>query len=211
MSAPATHDIDVLVIGAGLSGVNAAYRIQEHCPDLSYDYESPHDPGFAGTDSFAGTLVHPQFWPQDLDFRGRRVAVIGSGATAITLVPALPAGGAAVTMVQRTPTYVLAQRRQDPVADVLRRVLSTQVAHQVMRVKNTALQWVLYQVCRRAPGMMRRLLRSAAVSQVGRAEVVDAHLSPPYAPWDQRLCIALAQNVVRDALVDQPCCSGRRT
>ncbi|GMA40774.1 flavin-containing monooxygenase [Mobilicoccus caccae] len=155
-----------------------------------YDYESPHDAGFAGIDSFDGPVIHPQFWPQDVDHRGKDVAVIGSGATSITLVPALARDGARVTMVQRTPTYVLAQPRHDVVADVLRRVLPAGAAHQVMRVKNTALQWGLYQACQRAPRAMRAVLRRGAVAGVGSEAIVDRHLTPPYDPWDQRLCIA---------------------
>lgn len=155
-----------------------------------YDYDHPHDPAIPGTDEFAGQVVHPQFWPTDLDVTGRRIAVIGSGATAITLVPALAEAGAEVTMVQRTPTYVLAQPRNDVVGDALRKVLPADTAHRIMRVKNTALQWALYQACRRAPGTMRTLLRKGAVDAVGSEDLVDAHFNPPYEPWDQRLCIA---------------------
>lgn len=155
-----------------------------------YDYERPYDPGFAGTADFAGRVVHPQFWPEDLDCRNRRIAVIGSGATAITLVPALAAGGAHVTMVQRTPTYVLAQPRHDAVADAVRRVLPPRPAHHVLRVKNTVLQWGLYQTCRRAPERMRALLRAGAIAGVQSEDLVDEHFTPPYGPWEQRLCVA---------------------
>lgn len=155
-----------------------------------YDPDHPYDPGLAGGADFAGTVVHPQFWPEDLDCRGRRVAIIGSGATAVTLVPALAVGGARVTMVQRTPSYVLAQPRRDAVADAVRRVLPPTPAHRVVRAKNTLLQWALYQACQGAPGRMRDLLRKGAVAGIGSPEVVAAHFDPPYDPWDQRLCIA---------------------
>lgn len=103
-----------------------------------YDYEHPHDPQFDGVEDFAGTVVHPQFWPPDLDCAGRRIAVIGSGASAVTLVPALADRGADVTMIPRTPSYVLAQPRRDPLPDALRKALPAGGVHQVMRVKNTA-------------------------------------------------------------------------
>lgn len=155
-----------------------------------YDYDSPHDAALPGLESFEGTLVHPQFWPDDLEVEGRRVAVIGSGATAITLVPALAERGASVTMIQRTPSYVLAYPRRDPVADVLRRLLPAKAAHHVMRATNAGLQWGLYQASRRAPKAVTRLLRHRAIAGVGSAEFVDQHLTPPYGPWDQRLCVA---------------------
>ncbi|WP_245851800.1 flavin-containing monooxygenase [Mobilicoccus massiliensis] len=154
-----------------------------------YDYARPHDPVFAGLDAFDGRVVHPQFWPEDLDVDGRRVAVVGSGATAITLVPALTEHGARVTMVQRTPTYVVAQPRRDAVTDVARRVLSPARAHLVVAAKNALRQWAFYRACRRAPRQMRHVLRSQAVKAVGSAAVVDAHLAPDYDPWDQRVCI----------------------
>lgn len=155
-----------------------------------YDYEAPYDPGFAGTDDFAGTLVHPQFWPEDLEVAGRRVAVIGSGATAITLVPALAERGAEVTMVQRTPSYVLSRPRRDVVADAARRLLPAGAAHRFARAKNTTLQWGLFQVSRRFPQAMRGLLRKGAIAGTGSEALVDEHFDPPYDPWDQRLCIA---------------------
>jgi cation diffusion facilitator CzcD-associated flavoprotein CzcO len=155
-----------------------------------YDYDTPHDPGFAGAGDFAGALVHPQFWPEDLDYTGKRVVVIGSGATAVTVVPAMAGDAAHVTMLQRTPSYILAQPRVDVVAGLLRRVLPLPVAHRITRAKNTTLQWALVQACQRFPKQMRAVLRKAAVSQVGSAEVVDEHFRPPYNPWEQRLCIA---------------------
>lgn len=155
-----------------------------------YDYAAPYDPGFAGTEDFAGRLIHPQFWPDDVEVAGRRVAVIGSGATAITLVPALAERGAEVTMVQRTPTYVLSRPRRDVVADAARRILPPGAAHRAVRFKNTALQWSLYQFSRRFPDTMRGMLRRGAIARTGSEALVDEHFTPPYAPWDQRLCIA---------------------
>lgn len=155
-----------------------------------YDYEQPYDAQIPGRERFTGQIIHPQFWPQDFEPDGKRIAVIGSGATAVTLVPSLVKLGARVTMVQRTPSFILAEPRKDPVAGLLRSKLAPARAHQIMRVKNTALQWGLYQACRRAPKTMRKLLRSGAISGTGSETLVDTHFNPPYNPWDQRLCIA---------------------
>ncbi len=155
-----------------------------------YDYDNPYDPGFSGTEDFSGTLVHPQFWPADLELDGKRVTVIGSGATAVTLAPSLAAAGAHVTMLQRTPSYVMVAPRRDPIADRLRKSLPAGVAHQIIRAKNTALQLAVYQACRRAPHTMRKLLRKGAVTGTGSEALVDEHFNPPYDPWDQRLCMA---------------------
>ncbi|WP_262852127.1 flavin-containing monooxygenase [Mumia quercus] len=155
-----------------------------------YDYERPYDPAFAGVEDFQGALVHPQFWPGDLDCTGKRVVVIGSGATAITLVPALARDAAHVTMLQRTPSYVLAQPKTDVVGNAIRKALPPRAGHLTVRAKNTALQWGLYQACRRLPTQMASLLRKGAVAAVGSEAVVDEHFAPPYAPWDQRLCIS---------------------
>ncbi|BEL05109.1 NAD(P)/FAD-dependent oxidoreductase [Actinoplanes sichuanensis] len=155
-----------------------------------YDYDNPHDPGFEGTADFNGTIVHPQFWPADLDYTGKRVVVVGSGATAVTVVPAMAADAAHVTMLQRTPSYVLAQPRVDTIARTLKKVLPSDVAHRIARTKNTAIQWALFQACRRFPDGMRALLRKGAIAEVGDAALVDRHFRPPYNPWEQRMCIA---------------------
>ena len=155
-----------------------------------YDDDHPHDPGFTGLQDFTGTVVHPQHWPPGLEVAGRRVTVIGSGATAVSLVPALAEAGARVTMLQRTPGYVLARPGRDALARLLHRALPATAAHQVVRAKNAALQWGFYRACRRAPRLMRAVLRRQAVAATGSAELVEQHFTPPYAPWDQRLCVA---------------------
>ncbi len=156
-----------------------------------YDYESPYDPGFAGIEDFTGEVAHPQFWPQDLDYSGKKVVVIGSGATAVTVVPAMAEKASSVTMLQRTPTYILAQPWTDPIGDVARKILPAKSAHYAIRAKNTGLQWGLYQVSQRRPKFVRSLIRKLAVHGVGGdSELVDEHFNPPYDPWDQRLCIA---------------------
>ncbi|GLW33753.1 flavin-containing monooxygenase [Actinoplanes regularis] len=155
-----------------------------------YDYENPHDPEIPGTSDFAGEIVHPQLWPEDLDYTGRRVVVVGSGATAVTVVPAMAGRAEHVTMLQRTPTYVLARPRRDVVANALRKLLPAGTAHRVARAKNILGQWLLYRLCRRYPDRMRALLRKGVVATTGSAEIADRDFAPPYAPWDQRLCIA---------------------
>ena len=155
-----------------------------------YDAEYPHDPGFEGIEDFSGAVVHPQHWPQDLELAGRRITVIGSGATAVSLVPALADAGAQVTMLQRTPGYVLGLPRRDPLANLARRLLPPTAAHRSVRAKNAAVQWGFYQACRRAPGLMRSVLRSRAVAATGSEALVEEHFTPPYDPWEQRLCVA---------------------
>ncbi|MEU8663927.1 flavin-containing monooxygenase, partial [Actinoplanes philippinensis] len=178
-------------VTAERAGTTVAYvtRFLVGCTGY-YDYENPHDAGFAGTGDFTGTIVHPQFWPAGLDHTGKRVVVIGSGATAVTVVPAMADDAAHVTMLQRTPSYVLAQPRVDAVARTLGKILPVGAVHRIARAKNTAAQWALFQACRRFPNRMRALLRKGAIAAVGDAGLVDEHFRPPYNPWEQRMCIA---------------------
>ncbi len=156
-----------------------------------YAYESGHVVEFPRQDSFAGEVVHPQQWPEGLEVAGRRFVVVGSGATAITLVPALVAAGAAhVTMLQRSPSYVAALPNRDVVADGLRRVLPARAAHSVVRAKNVALSSVSYGALRRWPEGGRRLLRRRLADRLPEGYPVDTHFNPRYDPWDQRVCVA---------------------
>lgn len=152
-----------------------------------YDYEEAHDPGFAGVEDFSGTVVHPQFWPQDLDHAGKRVVVIGSGATAVTVVPAMAQTAAHVTMLQRTPSYVFSQPGVDPFVQLLRKRLSPQRVQSLTRIKNLGMQSFLYELSRKRP----RAANAIVLGQV-RAflpkDVVAEHFTPPYDVWDQRLC-----------------------
>jgi cation diffusion facilitator CzcD-associated flavoprotein CzcO len=154
-----------------------------------YDYDRGYQPDFPGLADFAGRFVHPQFWPADLDHAGKRVVVIGSGATAVTLVPAMARTAAHVTMLQRSPSYVTVLPDRDAVADALRRRLPARVAHRLIRAKNIALSQGFYQLARRRPERVKRLLRGMAVRRIGDAAYVDAHFTPTYDPWDQRLCV----------------------
>ncbi|HET9020497.1 MAG TPA: NAD(P)/FAD-dependent oxidoreductase [Ornithinibacter sp.] len=156
-----------------------------------YSYASGHVVEFPGQADFSGEVVHPQQWPEGLPVAGRRVVVIGSGATAVTLVPALVEQGAAhVTMLQRSPSYVTDLPGRDVVADGLRRVLPARAAHRVVRGKNVVLSTAGYQVLRRFPDAGRRLLRRRAVRRLPDGYAVDTHFAPRYDPWDQRLCVA---------------------
>jgi monooxygenase len=155
-----------------------------------YDYDRGHAPTFPGQDEFTGRLVHPQQWPDDLDVAGRRVVVIGSGATAVTLVPALADLGADVTMLQRSPTWVTALPRRDRVGEAVRRVLPERTAGTVVRYKNVVTTGAFYQLTRRRPGLAKAMLTRAAARALGSQDLVDEHFTPVYDPWDQRLCVA---------------------
>ena len=155
-----------------------------------YDYENPHDPLIPGLEDFGGTVVHPQFWPEDLDVDGRRVVVIGSGATAVTLVPALARLGARVTMLQRTPTWITAVPARDKLADKVRSLLPASLAHRAIRTKNIVFVQAFYEFCRRRPALARRLLLGQTAKLLhGDEDLVREHFTPSYDPWDQRLCI----------------------
>ena len=153
-----------------------------------YRYDQGHRPTFPGEADFGGPIVHPQQWPTDLDVRGRRVVVIGSGATAVTLVPALAAQGAHVTMLQRSPTYIATVRSVDATAERIRRRWPTWVGDVVVRWKYLLTSMVIYRLSRRRPERMKALLRRGAVAQLPAGFDVETHLTPSYQPWDQRLC-----------------------
>jgi len=154
-----------------------------------YDYQRGHAPQFAGTERFGGRIVHPQFWTPDIDYAGKRVVVIGSGATAVTLVPELAKQAAHVTMLQRSPTYILSRPRKDAVANALRKVLPSKVAYDVTRWKNVLMALLLFQLSRRAPERMKKLLVDGVRQQLPPGFDVEKHFTPYYRPWDQRLCL----------------------
>ncbi len=154
-----------------------------------YDYERGHAPDLPGEDGFEGRLVHPQFWPEDLDVAGQRVVVIGSGATAVTLVPALADRGAHVTMLQRSPTWVLSLPRRDRLRELAYAALPQRAAGALVRWKNVLANLGLYQLTRVSPRLARRLLLAGAAKGLGDAALVRDHFTPRYDPWDQRLCV----------------------
>lgn len=154
-----------------------------------YRYDRGYLPDFAGMDDFAGTLVHPQFWPEDLDVTGKRVIVIGSGATAITLVPELARTAAHVTMLQRSPTYVMALPTVDPLANLLRKVLPALWSGPLIRWQHALVTQGFYRLSRKRPAMVKRMLRRQLDRQLPEGFDTDTHFTPTYDPWDQRLCV----------------------
>jgi cation diffusion facilitator CzcD-associated flavoprotein CzcO len=171
-----------------------------------YRYDEGYTPVFEGRDRFAGEIVHPQAWPDDLDYAGRRVVVIGSGATAVTLVPALlrgedagaGAGAAAhVTLLQRTPTYILPVPRVDRTAIRLRKVFGERRGHALTRRKNIARQRLIWVFCQRYPAIARRVIRYLNRRALPSGFDLDTHFNPPYNPWDQRVCVAPNRDLYR--------------
>ena len=154
-----------------------------------YSYDEGYRPEFPGQERFAGTVVHPQFWPEDLDYSGKRVVVIGSGATAITLVPAMAESATHVTMLQRSPTYIASLPGVDPLAERFNRYLPSRLAHQANRIKSIVLTQFFYQFCQRFPGPAKRLLRKMTEAQLPKGYPLDPDFAPKYNPWDQRMCM----------------------
>jgi monooxygenase len=166
-----------------------------------YRYDQGYMPEFPGLESFKGEVVHPQHWPEDLDYAGKRVVVIGSGATAMTLVPAMAADAAKVTMLQRSPTYVVSMPGEDAIANRLRSILPPKAAYAIVRWKNVTLQGLSYRLSRKRPGLMKKLLRRGLVRVLPQGYDVDRHFKPSYNPWDQRLCLVPDADLFR-ALAD---------
>jgi len=154
-----------------------------------YSYESAHAPQFPGLETFKGRVVHPQWWPEDLDYTDQRVVVIGSGATAVTLVPAMAERASKVTMLQRSPTYITSLPARDRVADFLRFVLPDEIAHGIVRAKNVLVGLAFFLFCRRFPRAAARLILLGVRRLLPRGYPVEKHFQPSYNPWDQRLCV----------------------
>ncbi|MBW2314603.1 MAG: NAD(P)/FAD-dependent oxidoreductase, partial [Deltaproteobacteria bacterium] len=153
-----------------------------------YSYDEPHRPSFPGEESFEGPLFHPQDWPEDLDYRDKRVVVIGSGATAVTILPAMAEQTAHITMLQRSPTYVASAPAVDAVANGLRKFLPAMLAYRITRWKNILFQRWMYQRTRVAPDQVKRFLLRRVRKHLG-PDYVEKHFTPSYNPWDQRLCL----------------------
>jgi monooxygenase len=154
-----------------------------------YDYAQGYQPEFPGLAEFTGRVVHPQFWPEDLDYAGKRVVVIGSGATAVTLVPAMAGTAGHVTMLQRSPSYLTVLPERDVVAAALRRVLPARAAARANRAKNVLIALGFYHFSRKWPERSKALLRRFALHHLADPAYVDEHFTPSYQPWDQRLCV----------------------
>jgi cation diffusion facilitator CzcD-associated flavoprotein CzcO len=153
-----------------------------------YNYDEGYTPEFPGIDKFGGQVIHPQHWPEDLDYAGKRVVVIGSGATAVTLVPAMAETAGHVTMLQRSPTYVVSVPGKDPIANLLRRFLPLKASYAITRWKNVLLQMAVFQLSRRRPNLVRKLIKKGTIRALPPGYDVKRHFSPKYDPWDQRMC-----------------------
>ncbi|MDR3658919.1 MAG: NAD(P)/FAD-dependent oxidoreductase [Mycobacterium sp.] len=158
------------------------------CAGGYYRYDQGFTPEFPGRDRFMGQVVHPQHWPEDLDYTGKKVVIIGSGATAVTLVPSMADTAAHVTMLQRSPTYIMPVPAKDAFANLAGRVLGAERGYALARRKNIAKQRAVYTFCQKYPAAARRLIRSINAKQLPKGYPVDEHFSPAYNPWDQRLC-----------------------
>ena len=183
----ASWQVEILVVASG-------EELQLECDFLYfctgyYDYEKPHIPDMAASENFAGTIVHPQNWPEHLDYQDKKVVIIGSGATAVTMVPAMTDKAAHVTMLQRTPTYILSVDEVDLFSVFLRRWLPEKLSYHITRWKNILSGMLVYQICTRRPEWAKGYVRKGLVSLLGEDYDIDTHFKPSYEPWDQRLCM----------------------
>jgi monooxygenase len=192
------------VLGAEWSSADAVWRVEVERADTGerltisaswlfsaggyYRYDEGFTPAFDGRERFCGEIVHPQHWPEHLEYRGKRVVVIGSGATAVTLVPAMADDAAHVTMLQRSPTYIMPVPSKDSIANALKKVLGKRRGYAVARRKNMLKQRAVYGFSQRFPRAARKLIRYVNAKQLPAGYPVDEHFNPSYNPWDQRLC-----------------------
>jgi cation diffusion facilitator CzcD-associated flavoprotein CzcO len=163
-----------------------------------YNYDEPYRPDFPGIENFAGEVVHPQHWPESFDHTGKRIVVIGSGATAVSLIPSLTEKAAQVTMLQRTPSYMISATKIEPTAVALRKVLPLKLAHWIVRWRNAMVGVVLWTVARKAPEFSKRFLRRIAERNLPAGYDIDTHFNPPYNPWDQRLCFIIGADLYKE-------------
>jgi cation diffusion facilitator CzcD-associated flavoprotein CzcO len=168
-----------------------------------YRYDEGYTPDFPGLGRFGGRIVHPQKWSEDIEYAGKRVVVIGSGATAVTLIPAIAQSATHVTMLQRSPSYVVSLPAEDPIANFLRRLLPARLAYPIVRWKNVLITMLVFQLSRRRPGLVKALVRKGVEKRLPQGFDVDTHFKPSYGPWDQRLCL------VPDGDLFDAICAGR--
>ena len=166
-----------------------------------YNYDEGYTPEFPGIEKFAGQVAHPQFWPESLDYAGKKVVVIGSGATAISMVPAMAQTASKVTMLQRSPTYLMSQWRIDPMVQFVRKILPRKASHRLVWFRNAWFSVLTYNMFRKFPKFGRRLIRNRAMAALPPGYPVDVHFNPKYDPWDQRLCAILDRDFF-DAISD---------
>jgi monooxygenase len=189
-----TRDARWTVDAERVSGEGASDLVRFTCNFLFmcsgyYKYEEGYTPQFAGIGDFAGRIVHPQKWPENFDYVGKHVIVIGSGATAVTLVPEMAKTAGHVTMLQRSPTYVVSRPAQDPLANKLRRNLTPRLAYHLIRWRNVLFGMYFFQLARRKPARVKELILSGVRMALGPDYDVARHFTPRYNPWDQRLCL----------------------
>jgi cation diffusion facilitator CzcD-associated flavoprotein CzcO len=193
------------VVGAEWSSVDARWLVHAERTDTGeaveitcsflygctgyYRYDEGYLPEFEGRERFRGEIVHPQHWPDDLDYDGKRVVVIGSGATAVTLVPAMAERAAHVTMLQRSPSYIVTLPAEDPFSNFMRRWLPSRAAYAVVRWKNVILQLATFNLSRKRPEFMKKVIRRGVLRRLPAGYEVDIHFKPRYNPWEQRLCL----------------------
>ncbi|OBA78149.1 FAD-dependent oxidoreductase [Mycobacterium sp. 1164966.3] len=162
-----------------------------------YDYDNPYQPTFPGIEDFAGEVIHPQHWPESFDYADKRLVVIGSGATAVSLVPALAEKAAHVTMLQRTPSYMISAPKVEPTANALRKALPLRLAHWIVRWRNAFVAQLMWVIARKAPQFSKWLLRRMAERNLPENYPIDTHFAPPYDPWDQRLCFLVEADLYK--------------
>ncbi len=154
-----------------------------------YNYEEGYTPHFAGRENFLGQIIHPQKWPKNLDYKNKKVVVIGSGATAVTIIPTMAEEAAHVTMLQRSPTYFLSAPDEDPVGNFLRKIISSKLTYKLVRWKNIRFQWWFFQKCRKFPKKVKEFLITQVREALGPNYDIETHFTPKYNPWEQRLCL----------------------
>ena len=154
-----------------------------------YNYEEGYTPHFAGRENFLGQIIHPQKWPKNLDYKNKKVVVIGSGATAVTIIPTMAEEAAHVTMLQRSPTYFLSAPDEDPVGNFLRKFISSKLTYKLVRWKNIRFQWWFFQKCRKFPKKVKEFLIKQVREELGPNYDIETHFTPKYNPWEQRLCL----------------------
>ncbi|MGA9870490.1 MAG: NAD(P)/FAD-dependent oxidoreductase [Rhodococcus sp. (in: high G+C Gram-positive bacteria)] len=173
------------------------------CCSGYYDYDKGFTPEFEGVENFTGTVIHPQNWPEDLDWSGKKIVVIGSGATAITLAPNLAHSASHVTLLQRSPSYIMSLPSKDPIALGLRRYLPSRAAYSVTRVKNAVVAIGMYVLCQRYPKFMKKRIRKLQEGWLPEGYDLDTHFTPKYDPWDQRLCLVPDNDLFRSIRKDE--------
>jgi cation diffusion facilitator CzcD-associated flavoprotein CzcO len=197
-SADWSSDTDTWTVHTRQHGDEKAYR----CRFLFfatgyYDYDDPYHPAFPGIEDFTGQVIHPQHWPESFDYAGKRIVVIGSGATAVSLIPALAEKAAHLTMLQRTPSYMISAVKEEPTANALRKALPLRLAHWIVRWRNAFVAQLMWVVARKAPEFSKRLLRRIAERNLPQDYPIDTHFTPPYNPWDQRLCFIVEADLYK--------------